>query len=79
MSRKLGNDRKLCNYEDFTIFESDFRSICSSWLTDTAGNLTFPEHFGRVIIINILFLVNFAATFVKNDLFGKSDDKVSLF
>jgi hypothetical protein len=59
MSRKLGTDRKLCNYEDFTIFESDFRSICSSWLTDTA--------------------VNFAATSVKNDLFGKSDEKVRIF
>lgn len=58
MSRKSGaKDRKLCTYEDFTIFESDFRSICSSWLTDTA--------------------VNFAATYVKNDLLGKeADEKV---
>lgn len=59
MSRKLGNDKKLCTYGDFTIFESDFRSICSSWLTDTA--------------------VNFAATYIKDELFGKSDEKVSIF
>jgi len=58
MSRKIGNDRKLCNYEDFTIFESDFRSICASWLTDTA--------------------VNFAATFMKDELFDKSDEKICL-
>jgi hypothetical protein len=40
MSRKAGaNDRKLCTYEDFTVFESDFRSVASSWLTDVAVNV----------------------------------------
>ncbi|KAI6221945.1 hypothetical protein M3Y99_01520800 [Aphelenchoides fujianensis] len=58
MHRKGGADRNLCVYEDFTIFESDFRSVLSSWLTDTA--------------------VNFAATFLKNELVGKEDDKIVL-
>ncbi|KAI6206824.1 hypothetical protein M3Y94_00958000 [Aphelenchoides besseyi] len=58
MHRKTGPDRNVCTYQDFTIFESDFRSINSSWLTDTA--------------------VNFAASYLKDEIIGKGDDKVSL-
>ncbi|CAD5225866.1 unnamed protein product [Bursaphelenchus xylophilus] len=37
MSRFASN-RKICTYEDFTVFEEDFRSIYAGWLTDTAVN-----------------------------------------
>ncbi|CAD5218809.1 unnamed protein product [Bursaphelenchus okinawaensis] len=45
MSR-LASNRKICTYEDFTVFEGDFRSICSGWLTDTAVN------FGAIYLKN---------------------------